>query len=103
MELNMNELENVTGGTNNDGGGRNCYFESEKPVIIKVEGVNKRVKCKSACSAACGCHRTTRCINRMHLIDVVAGSSIAYPYPKNSNNHSDNLKQVELPPETYLI
>jgi hypothetical protein len=100
MEVNMNELEDVTGGVNNEGG-RNCYFEPQGPLIMTGEGSHRRVKCKSRCSAKCGCHGTHHCINQMHLIESNPGEFFGFPFPKNRNNHSDTRKRVELPPDGY--
>ena len=99
MEVNVNELDGVTGGVNQ--GGRNCFFEPEGPLIMIGEGVHRRVKCKSRCSPACGCHGTHHCISQMHLIESNPGEFFGFPYPKISNNHSEGRKRIELPTDGY--
>jgi len=97
MELNIDDLENVAGGTS----GRNCWFEPENPTNLEGGWPHVRVKCKSRCTAQCGCHGTTHCVNRFHLVEQTSGNHITYPFPMSENNHSDPRKKVELPAGMY--
>ena len=94
-ELNVEELNDVTGGTGN---GRNCWFEPESPLFLTGEGDRRRVKCKSFCSAGCGCHGTHHCEGKMHLVEnAPEGARELWAYPKNQNNHSESRKRILLP------
>ena len=90
------QLEDVTGG-NDDDKNSNCFFESDNPPVHKVEAGVVKVKCKSRCNKGainnCGCHGTTRCIDKWHIAVHFAGE-IWLPSPTNKNNHSGERKAI---------
>jgi len=92
MEVKLDELDGVTGGTDT---GANCWFEPQVPTVITGEGDRRRVRCKSTCNARCSCHGTNYCIDRMHLIENTAPEARElWPAPRGRNNHSENRKRI---------
>ena len=94
-EINEEELAEVAGGDADAMSAYNvCWFEPEHPVQhTKANNGVIYVKCKSRCGPICECNNTSRCRDRWHITENVAGNIWA-PSPVEKYNHKGANKAI---------